>query len=279
MRKPDGFAILMLSAALPAAALNWDQGDPAAHWKSALSAPPPVPAAVASRPPSPGGGVAGEFDSYVLALQWSAAFCETRPALPECGDRDPDRFSAKHLTLHGLWPEKAGDPSHAYGYCGVDDATRALDRAATWCRMPALGLTPRTASRLAEVMPAVASCLEKHEWYKHGSCSGFAAEEYFTRASDIVAFVAASNAGRFLAANAGRTVTADALRAAFERDFGAGSGSKIKLTCVKARGASLLSDVRLKLAHPLRPASELGKMLLPGGDKGNCPASFELDEL
>lgn len=278
MRKPNGFAILMLLAAFPAAALTWDQGDPAAHWRASLSAPPPTPAAVPVRPPS-GGGVAGEFDSYVLALQWSAAFCETRPSLPECGDRDPDRFSAKHLTLHGLWPEKAGDASHSYGYCGVDDATRALDRAATWCRMPALGLTSRTSARLAEVMPAVASCLDKHEWYKHGSCSGFTPEAYFTRAADIVTSVAGSEFGRFLAANAGKAVTGDAVRAAFERAFGAGSGGKVRLTCVKARGASLLSDVRLKLAHPLRPASELGKMILAGGDKGNCPASFELDTL
>ncbi len=279
MRKPNGFAILMLLASLPAAALTWDQGDPAAHWRSALSAPPAVPAAVASRPPSSGGGVAGEFDSYVLALQWSAAFCETRPSLPECGDRDPDRFSAKHLTLHGLWPGKANDSSHSYGYCGVDDATRALDRAATWCRMPALGLTGGTAARLASVMPAVASCLDKHEWYKHGTCSGFTPEVYFTRASDIVTSVAGSEFGRYLAANAGKAVTGDAVRAAFERAFGAGSGSKVRLTCVKARGASLLSDVRMNLAHPLRPASELGKMILPGGDKGNCPASFELDSL
>ena len=65
----------------------------------------------------------------------------------------------------------------------------------------------------------------------------------------------------------------------FRDNFGAGSGGKVRLTCVKARGASLLSDVRMNLAHPLRPASELGKMILAGGDKGNCPASFELDTL
>jgi len=139
------------------------------------------------------------------------------------------------------------------------------------------GLTGGTASRLAEVMPAVASCLEKHEWIKHGTCTGFTGEDYFSRASALVTFISGTSAGRYLSANAGRTVTADALLAAFERDFGAGARSMVKLTCVKARGASLLSDVRLKLAHPLRPAGELGKMLLPGGGKGNCPASFELD--
>jgi len=258
----------MYTAALPAAALDWEQGDPLLQ----LGAPS------ASRPPRDG-NVAGRFDSYVLALQWSAAFCETRPGLPECADRRRDRFSARSLTLHGLWPEKAGDASHSYGYCGVDDATRALDRAVTWCRMAPLGLSHATKSRLAEVMPAVASCLENHEWYKHGTCSGFTAEDYYVRASALVTYVSGTNFGRFLAANAGRSVTADALLAAFERDFGPGSRSKATLKCVKARGAVLLSEVRLTLSHPLRPADELAAMLLPGGGKGTCPESFELDEL
>ncbi len=277
MRKARGSAILLLLAALPAAALSWDQGDPAARWRSSLSAAPAVPRPVLADPPK--ANQPGEFQAYVLSLQWSAAFCETRPHLPECGDRDPDRFSARNLTLHGLWPEKVGDTARKYGYCGVDDATRALDRAPTWCRLPALGLTRATSARLASVMPAVSSCLDKHEWIKHGTCSGYAPEDYFLRSSELVEHIAGTAFGRFLSANAGRAVTADALLAAFERDFGAGSRTLVKLTCAKARGASLLVDVRLKLAHPLRPAKELGKMLLPGGGKGNCPASFELDEL
>lgn len=267
-------AIVMLLASPPVAALTWDQGDPAAHWRSRASAAPAVPAAIPMA--SAQGNQAGEFDSYVLALQWSAAFCETRPNLPECGDRS-DRFSSRNLTLHGLWPGKESDAAHSYGYCGVDAATRALDRAPTWCRLPALGLTSGTAARLSEIMPAVASCLDKHEWVKHGTCTGFTAEDYFARASALVTFVSGTTFGRFLAANTGRTVTADALLSAFERDFGAGTRVLVKLTCAKGRGAQMLVDVRLKLAHPLRPAAELGKMLLPGGGKGNCPASFELD--
>lgn len=277
MRKARCSAILLLLAALPVAAFNWDQNDPASHWRSALPAAPAAARAILLE--SPKEDRAGQFDSYVLSLQWSAAFCETRPGLPECGDRDPDRFSAKNLTLHGLWPGKDADTGYKYGYCGVDAATRALDRAPTWCRLPSLGLTPATSARLGAVMPAVASCLDKHEWIKHGTCSGFKPEDYFVRSSELVEHIASTAFGRFLSANTGRAVTADALLAAFERDFGAGSRSLVKLTCAKARGATLLVDVRLKLAHPLRPAKELGKMLLPGGGKGNCPASFELDEL
>lgn len=279
MRKPNGFTILMILAALPAAALNWNQGDPVAQGKSSLSAAPAAPAAVLSRPPSGGGGVAGQFDTYVFSLQWAAAFCEGKPALPECADRTPGRFSEKNLTIHGLWPDKANDASHTYGYCGVDASIQALDRAPTWCRMPALDLSDATSGRLSEIMPGAASCLQNHEWYKHGSCSGFTPDEYYTRASDLVVFVSTTKFGRYLSANTGKTVTADALLSSFESDFGAGSRNLVSLNCTKAGGVSLLLDVRMTLPHALRPASELGKMLLPGGGKGNCPASFKLDEL
>jgi len=281
MRQPNGLAILMLIAALPAAALNWNQGDPVAQSKSSLSAMP-VPAAaavVAARPPSGGGGVAGQFDSYVFSVEWTAAFCEGKPALPECADRNPDRFSAKNLALHGLWPDKANDASHTYGYCGVDSSIQSLDRAATWCQMPAPGISDAVMSRLKPAMPGAASCLQNHEWYKHGSCSGFTADEYFSQATALVTYIAGTNFGRYLAAHVGQTVTADAVLTAFESDFGAGSRSLVSLSCTKANGADLLLDVRMKLTQPLRPASELGKMLLPGGGKGNCPASFKLDEL
>ena len=239
-----------------------------------------VVARLPARPLSGGGDVAGQFDSYVLALSWMPAFCEGKPGKTECANRNPDRFDAKNLVLHGLWPNKANDSSHTYGYCGVDAATQALDLPATWCRMPALNLLSATMSRLTEIMPGTASCLQNHEWYKHGSCSGFSPDEYFVQSAAIVSFVAGTNFGHYLAAHAGQTVTADALLAAFERDFGAGSRRSVSLACAKAGGENLLLEVRLPLAHPLRPAAELGQMLLPGRDrKGNCPASFKLHEL
>jgi ribonuclease T2 len=269
----------MLIAALPAAALNWNQGDPASQWKSSLSAAPVAPAAVAVRPPSGGGGVAGQFDSYVFSVEWTAAFCEGKPSLPECSALGPDQFAATHLALHGLWPDKAGDSSHSYGYCGVDASIQSLDKAATWCRMPAPGVSGGVMSRLQPLMPGTASCLQNHEWYKHGSCSGFTPDEYFSQASALVAFVAGTSFGRFLAAHAGQTVAASDVLAAFESDFGAGSRSLVSLSCTKARGSDMLLDVRMKLTQPLRPAAELGKMLQPVGGGGNCPASFLLDQL
>lgn len=276
MRIPACLSIVVLLATLPASALNWNQGDPVSQWKSSVSAAPAAPVAAAARPPAGDGGVAGEFDSYVFSLEWTPAFCEGKPGLPECSSGS-GRFDAKNLALHGLWPNVDADASHSYGYCGVGADVRALDRAATWCRMPAPGVSGGVMSRLSPLMPGTASCLQNHEWYKHGSCSGLSPDAYFSRASDLVEFVATTNFGRFLSAHAGETVTAEDALAAFEKDFGPGSRGKVALLCTKAGSAALLLDVRMNLAKTPRPASELGRMLLSAAGKGNCPASFKLD--
>jgi ribonuclease T2 len=263
MLKFAGAALLAAVAAVPAFSLDWNGKDPVAQ--SELAAP--------ARP----GGVAGQFDSYVFSVEWTAAFCEGKSALPECASMTPDRFAAKNLALHGLWPDKNNDASHSYGYCGVDPKTQSLDRASTWCQMPAPGISDAVMTRLTAAMPGTASCLQNHEWYKHGSCSGFSPDEYFTRAAALAEWVASTNFGKFLTAHVGRTIAASDLLNAFETDFGAGSRNDVSLSCADAHGASLLLDVRLHLANPLRDARDLAQMLLPVAGSGNCPASFLID--
>jgi ribonuclease I len=40
-----------------------------------------------------------------------------------------------------------------------------------WCSMDSYGASSSTLSVLSTYMPGVQSCLDKHEWFKHGSCS------------------------------------------------------------------------------------------------------------
>jgi ribonuclease T2 len=264
-------ALLAALAISPSAALDWNGADPVAQ----ASADVKIPAvSMAARPG--GGGGAGQFDSYVFSLEWTAAFCEGKPGLPECSNMS-GRFDAQNLALHGLWPDKNNDASHSYGYCGVDPKIQSLDKAATWCQMPAPGISGDVMSRLTKVMPGTASCLQNHEWYKHGSCSGYTPDEYFTRAAALIEQVSAGGFGRFITAHVGQTVNASDLLAAFESDFGAGSRRYVSLSCTQAHGASLLLDVRLHLTNPLTSASDLAKMLLPTAGSGNCGASFLLD--
>jgi ribonuclease T2 len=273
MTKLAGLALLAAIAISPSSALDWNGADPVAQARPELTAPPAAPPSAVFRAAA---GTPGQFDSYVFSLEWTAAFCEGKSGLPECSGMS-GRFDASNLALHGLWPDKNNDSSHSYGYCGVDPSTQGLDKGSTWCRMPDIGLSAAVKSRLSADMPGVASCLQNHEWYKHGTCSGYTPDEYFTRASALVEQVSVSAFGRFLTSHVGQTVSASDLLSAFEADFGAGSRGYVSLSCTNARGASLLLDVRLHLANPLSDASNLAGMLLPAAGSGNCPASFLID--
>lgn len=108
-------------------------------------------------PPSGKGAASGVFDFYVLALSWSPQFCATRTARPDdpqCGDGRRFGFIA-----HGLWPQ------YVLGYPESCPTTQSFDA----------GIVPR----ILEVMPS--ERLIRHEWERHGSCSGLSAGEYFTQ--------------------------------------------------------------------------------------------------
>ena len=226
-----------------------------------------------------GGPVAGQFDSYTFALSWEPTFCEGKPGAPECQSENAGRFDATNLALHGLWPDQDGDARHDYGYCGVDAAVKALDRAPSWCRLPEPALSNTTRSDLAEAMPGAASCLDHHEWIKHGTCAGseMSPDDYFALAAALVKKVAATRFGGYLRAHAGQTIQAEAALAAFEQDFGAGSRNKITLNCVRVNGQQALIETHLRLAKSLRSADQLGSLLLATNERGSCPSSFLLD--
>lgn len=96
---------------------------------------------------------AGNFDFYVLALSWSAGFCEkVEWSHDQC---EPGRGLG--FVVHGLWPQyERGYPSNCPG--PGNPSSIALDRVA--------GLYPD--QRLA-----------RYEWRKHGTCTGKSPSDYF----------------------------------------------------------------------------------------------------
>lgn len=221
-----------------------------------------------------------KFDSYVLALSWQPAFCETKPDKKECKTQTPDRYDATNLALHGLWPNKNNDKKHTFGFCGVKKSIRKLDNANKWCKMPSPNLTYETKIDLSESMPGFASCLERHEWYKHGTCSGMGADKYFSTANRLVASFAASSMGQYISANVGSIIDAADLFSEFEKDFGEGSRNSLQLHCANVNGANMLVEVRVYLANPITAGGALKDMLVspPSYEKGNCPQTFFIDE-
>lgn len=96
------------------------------------------------------------FDFYVLSLSWSPSYCEAEGLdanRQQCKAGRPYAF-----VVHGLWPQfERGFPED----CGTSepDVSNAAMRG------------------LYDIMPSAG--LIRHEWRKHGSCTGLSQADYF----------------------------------------------------------------------------------------------------
>lgn len=117
--------------------------------------------------PAVAADVPGRFDYYLLALTWSPGFCAGTSGrnAAQCRDGAPRGF-----VLHGLWPQNE-DGSYP-AWCAGDEKTPPGAIVADM-----LALTPDAG-------------LIRHEWRKHGTCSGLGAAAYFAAARRAVAAVA-----------------------------------------------------------------------------------------
>lgn len=190
----------------------------------------------------------GMADSYVLALSWQPGFCQTygyEAAKPECLTLKNGMYAASHLVLHGLWPNQDTCGTN-YGYCGVQPM-------GNHCDYPSLSLSKEVATRLNRIMPSFASgsCLERHEWYKHGSCQILSEDAYFSLAARLTEEADLTNLGMYLHQNVGERVTRKNLEDAVRRSFGNTSVDKVYLGCKNG----ILVDVLIQLP-PLIPQNE-----------------------
>ncbi|HJR20996.1 MAG TPA: ribonuclease T2 [Dongiaceae bacterium] len=211
---------------------------------------------------------------YVLALSWQPAFCESNARRPECRALDPGDFAATHLTVHGLWPNDR--PNAGPTYCGVNEETKALDEPKSWCELPEPEMSGKTRAHLAQTMPGVLSCLDRHEWIKHGTCSGIGAERYFGETLRLASAVQATVFNQAIAANVGREVTPEQLIKAFEASFGAGSSAALTLVC---SDGGFLSEIRIALkASSLEGELDGGDLYRSGpAPASRCPATMRID--
>jgi ribonuclease T2 len=204
-----------------------------------------------------GGGacsITNEADSYVFAVSWQPAFCENKPEKPECRITDPKAYQATHFTLHGLWPNKTSCGTN-YGFCG---SVKIPPR--DFCEYPAVELSKTVYDKLAEVMPSASSgsCLERHEWYKHGTCQSRAADQYYSQAVDLVRQFNDSGISKFMSEHIGQQVSLNEFRTVLNQSLGEGASKHAKLGCKNG----LLVDIYLSLPADLKAGSNL-KDLLP----------------
>jgi ribonuclease T2 len=97
----------------------------------------------------------GSFDFYVLALSWSAGFCELKG--DERRSRQCDAGRGLDFVVHGLWPQ------YDNGYPSDCAADRFVPR-------PVL-------DSVKDLFPETGLAI--HEWRKHGTCSGKSPSGYF----------------------------------------------------------------------------------------------------
>jgi ribonuclease T2 len=101
------------------------------------------------------GAAPGSFDFYVLALSWSAGFCELSG--DRRGSRQCDEGQGLDFVVHGLWPQyETGFPTE----CGAE---RFVPRAVL--------------DSVRDLFPETRLAI--HEWRKHGTCSGKSPSAYF----------------------------------------------------------------------------------------------------
>jgi ribonuclease T2 len=195
------------------------------------------------------GAPAEAEDSYLLALTWQPGFCaaEAHIASAECKLAPKDK---PRLVLHGLWPDwdVNGDGKRNAGddFCipGEDNRNSmlALDKG-DWLKLPPVKLSEASSSDLAVAMPGTATGLDRHEWWKHGTCSSLKPDDYFAIAIALMRQVERGSLARLIVDQAGQTVERKKVLDAFEADFGPKSARALSLDC--DNGA--LQEIRIRL--------------------------------
>ncbi|MBX3581542.1 MAG: ribonuclease T2 [Rhizobiaceae bacterium] len=96
------------------------------------------------------------FDFYVLSLSWSPSYCEAEGQ--DANHQQCDGGRPYAFVVHGLWPQfQRGFPEN----CPVEERE-----------------VPNSTLRLLyDIMPSAG--LIRHQWRKHGSCSGLSQDDYF----------------------------------------------------------------------------------------------------
>ena len=218
--------------------------------------------------------IAGQADSYVFAVSWQPAFCESHPKKPECQVSNPNAYQANNFTLHGLWPNKRSCGTH-YGFCG-----QYKKRVKPFCDFKPVPMQKVTLEELGVVMPSTAygSCLQRHEWYKHGTCqTEWDADEYFDMAMSLLAVFNSQGMSDFMVDRIGKQVASDEFFTTIDQLFGDGAHQRMRFNCSSGNLVDIYIHLPLKIDAGLT-LSELIHQADPMFDN-KCGTSFTVDAI
>ena len=153
-------------------------------------------------------------ENFVLDLSWEPSFCATSAGQPktECAAGLSGSYAERHLVLHGLFQQNSPSickPSYSKDPpVSCDNYSHPISAADI------------AALQLPAYMPGVASCLDGHEWSKHGAFMNLPAKDFFAKLVDLLKQANAGKLGKLLTQKAGAQVTAQEVSAAIAADFG-----------------------------------------------------------
>lgn len=217
---------------------------------------------------------AGLEDSYKLALSWQPAFCETHRDKPECRVTDIKTYQARNFTLHGFWPNKKACGTH-YGFCG-----EVRSKPGHFCDYIALSLITDVRDELEQVMPSAkaGSCLQRHEWHKHGTCqTKWSIDEYHEIAIDLTRQFNESGVAYFISRNIGKQVNEADLFKKIDCALGDNAHKRLHIKCKNGN----LVDIYINLPVDVKKDENLGDLVQRAGTdfKSTCNGSFRIDPI
>lgn len=143
--------------------------------------------------------------------------------------------------------------------------------------MDPYGLSSSTLNTLQTYMPGAgkyASCLDEHEWFKHGSCAAMVQDNYWGTASSLMNRFGQTAFNNFLKNHIGRSVTRTQMISAFEGTFGAGSRSAASFNCTKINGVSYFTEVWVNLnKSTLNNFPGASALVTDGAVTSTCPST------
>ena len=208
----------------------------------------------------------GDFDLWLLAQSWSPQFCCTNA---ERCSTVPWAFAARHLSLHGLWPgfsvPRGGETFPSNCAAKAQLVHEAMPR-------EFVDIAPSFATWNAEARRAEVGGLAKHEWKKHGTCSGLRPDGYWNEVLRAFKQLPGDRGTPQLLTNSvGASVDAAALRSAYSRRV-----------AVRADRMCQLSEVTSCFAKQpdgsVGPQVDCPAHVMKGRDSPEC-ATFRITQL
>ena len=169
----------------------------------------------------------GDFDIYLLAQTWTPTFCCQHA--DRCYTTQPWAFSATHLSLHGLWPgfSQPRDGNQTFP-ANCEAAARLFPN---FLPREYIDVAPSFATWNPAERKAAVGDLAKHEWRKHGTCSGLAPDAYFSEALRAMAQLPGDRGTPSALTKAvGGTVDEAALRTAYAKRVALSADKHCRLT-------------------------------------------------